>query len=81
MSPPPLLTYERLEKIGLFKFLKGKAKTLSIVLEVMMWQTCQGSGGKGEGVEEEEEAQLSLDGDQKHAKKDGAAEKELELPK
>ena len=33
------------------------------------------------GVEEELEALLSLDGDQKHAKKDGAAEKELELPK
>ena len=38
--------------------------------------------GEEGGVEEEEEAPLpSLDGDQKHAKKDGAAEKELELPK
>ena len=36
--------------------------------------------GEG-GIEEEEEALPSLDGDQKHAKKDGAAEKELELPK
>ena len=47
----------------------------------MMWQTCQGSGGKGEGSWRRGGGSTKFRWRSKACQKDGAAEKELELPK